>query len=129
MKIMHLISGGDVGGAKTHVLTLLEGLGKTEQVRLVCFVEGAFAQEAREMGIDTRVMPSRNMLQTVRTLQRMIYDEGFQVVHCHGSRANLIGTLLQGRINSPVVTTVHSDYRLDYLGRTFHRLTYGTNNT
>ena len=32
MKVMHLISGGDVGGAKTHVLSLLHGLGKMEQV-------------------------------------------------------------------------------------------------
>ena len=40
MKIMHLISGGDVGGAKTHVLSLLQGLGRTETVRLVCFLEG-----------------------------------------------------------------------------------------
>ena len=37
MKVITLISGGDIGGAKTHVLSLLHGLGKTEQVRLVCF--------------------------------------------------------------------------------------------
>jgi len=129
MKVIHLISGGDVGGAKTHVLTLLQGLGRTETVRLVCFMEGPFAQEAREMGIDTLVLTSKNLLATVRNLAEMIRGEGFQVVHCHGSRANLIGTLLQGRIHVPVVTTVHSDYRLDYLGRTFHRLTYGTINT
>ena len=52
MKIMHLISGGDVGGAKTHVLSLLQGLSRTEQVRLVCFLEGPFAREAREEGFD-----------------------------------------------------------------------------
>ena len=40
MKIMHIISGGDVGGAKTHVLSLLSGLSRTEKVRLVCFLEG-----------------------------------------------------------------------------------------
>ena len=50
MKILHLISGGDVGGAKTHVLSLLQGLGKTQTVRLACFMEGPFAQEARELG-------------------------------------------------------------------------------
>ena len=33
MKVITLISGGDIGGAKTHVLSLLHGLGKTEQVR------------------------------------------------------------------------------------------------
>ena len=29
MKLIHLISGGDVGGAKTHVLSLLQGLNPT----------------------------------------------------------------------------------------------------
>ena len=37
MKIIHLISGGDVGGAKTHVLSLLRGLGEAHQVLLVCW--------------------------------------------------------------------------------------------
>lgn len=129
MKIMHLISGGDVGGAKTHVLSLLQGLGRTETVRLVCFLEGPFAQDAREMGIDTRVMTQGNLFAVVNTLAHMIRDEGFEIVHCHGSRANLLGTLLRRKVSVPMVTTVHSDYRLDYLGRPFHRLTYGTINT
>ena len=129
MKIMHLISGGDVGGAKTHVLSLLQGLSRTETVRLVCFLEGPFAQEARDMGIDTLVMTQGNLLKVVAELARMIQTEGFQIVHCHGSRANLLGTLLKGKVHVPLVTTVHSDYRLDYLGRPFHRLTYGTINT
>ena len=38
MKIIHLISGGDVGGAKTHVLSLLQGLSRTHTVLLVCFI-------------------------------------------------------------------------------------------
>ena len=65
----------------------------------------------------------------VRTLAEMIRTEGFEIVHCHGSRANLLGTMLQQKVDVPMVTTVHSDYRLDYLGRPFHRLTYGTINT
>lgn len=129
MKIMHLISGGDFGGAKTHVLTLLQGLGRTETVRLVCFMEGQFAKEAREMGIDTLVMPAGHVISVVRRLTSMIRNENFQILHCHGSRANMMGTLLQGQVKIPVVTTVHSDYRLDYLGRSLHRLTYGTINT
>ena len=129
MKIIHLISGGDVGGAKTHVLSLLQGLGHTETVRLVCFLEGPFAQEAREMGIDTLVITQGNLFSVVNTLAEMIRVEGFEIVHCHGSRANLLGTLLRRKVDVPMVTTVHSDYRLDYLGRPLHRLTYGTINT
>ena len=129
MKIMHIISGGDVGGAKTHVLSLLSGLSRTEKVRLVCFLEGPFSQEARELGIDTVVLPARHLFKTVSALAKEIDGEGYQIVHCHGSRANLTGALLKKRICAPVVTTVHSDYRLDYLGRPFHRLTYGTINS
>ena len=128
MKIIHLISGGDVGGAKTHVLSLLQGLSQTHTVLLVCFMEGEFAREAREMGIQTRIIKSHNVLADCRTIAGLIRSEGFQVVHCHGSRANMMGALLRRKINVPVVTTVHSDYRLDYLGRPLHRLTFGTIN-
>ena len=55
MKIMHLISGGDVGGAKTHVLSLLHALNRTEYAHLVCFTEGRHRQQrsmvlARSLG-------------------------------------------------------------------------------
>ena len=112
MKIIHLISGGDVGGAKTHVLSLLEGLGRTQTVRLVCFTAGAFADDAKAMGIDTLVLDG-GVRSSIRALERMIQEERFDIVHCHGSRANMIGAILKRTINVPIVTTVHSDYRLD----------------
>ena len=37
MKVIHLISGGDSGGAKTHVLSLLRNLNETITAQLVCF--------------------------------------------------------------------------------------------
>ena len=128
MKIIHLISGGDVGGAKTHVLSLLQGLSRNHTVLLVCFMEGEFAQDARDMGINTQIIKSRNVLADCRTIADMVRKEGFQVIHCHGSRANMMGALIKHRVNVPVVTTVHSDNRLDYLGRPVHRMTYGTIN-
>ena len=96
MKIIHLISGGDVGGAKTHVLSLLEGLGRTQTVRLVCFTAGAFADDAKAMGIDTLVLDG-GVRSSIRALERMIQEERFDIVHCHGSRANMIGAILSGR--------------------------------
>ena len=103
MKIMHLISGGDVGGAKTHVLSLLCGLGKTQTVRLVCFTDGPFADDARKLGIDTLVMDC-GVPESVRRLSRMISAEGFEIVHCHGARANMMGAILRRKIRVPTVT-------------------------
>ena len=128
MKILHLISGGDVGGAKTHVLSLVQGLGRTQTARLVCFTEGQFAADARQMGIDTKVL-SCGVPRAIALLEKMIADEQFEIVHCHGSRANMMGAILRRKIRVPIVTTVHSDYRLDYLGSPLRRLSYGTINT
>ena len=129
MKVIHLISGGDSGGAKTHVLSLLQNLSRTIDVTMACFMEGPFAQEARELGIRTEVYPSRNVLGTLRRLSEKIKAEGYDLIHCHGARGNMMGAMLRRSTGLPVVTTVHSDYRLDYLGRPFSRLTYGTINT
>ena len=129
MKVIHLISGGDSGGAKTHVHTLLQNLTKAIDVTMVCFMEGPFAQEARELGIPTVVLEGKNLLRTYRTLKDMIVKEGYEIIHCHGARGNMMGALLKRATGLPVVTTVHSDYRLDYLGRPLARLFYGTTNT
>ena len=61
MKVIHLISGGDSGGAKTHVLSLLQNLNKTITAQLVCFRDGPFAEEARAMGIPTMICGGNNI--------------------------------------------------------------------
>ena len=128
MKVIHLISGGDSGGAKTHVLSLLQNLNKTITAQLVCFRDGPFAEEARQMGIPTMIFGGNNVFRTQRKLAAYIKEGGYELIHCHGSRANMIGAMLRRPTGLPVVTTVHSDYRLDYMGRPFSHLTFGTIN-
>lgn len=129
MKVIHLISGGDSGGAKTHVHSLLQNLCRTIDVTMVCFMEGPFSREAQELGIPTLVLPGRNIFRTYSALKKLILSGGYDLIHCHGARGNLMGALLRQPTGLPVVTTVHSDYRLDYLGRPLSRLTYGSINT
>ena len=129
MKVLHLISGGDTGGAKTHVHSLLAGLTPRIQVKMVCFTEGPFVEEARALGIDTQVFPGRNFFANLKQLTQMVRDEGFDLIHSHGSRGNMMAAFLAKKTGLPTVSTVHSDYRLDYLGRPLSRLTYGTINT
>lgn len=129
MKVLHLISGGDTGGAKTHVHSLLAGLTPRIQVKMVCFTEGPFVEEARALGIDTQVFPGRNFFVNLKKLTQMVRAEGFDIIHSHGSRGNMMAAFLSRKTGLPTVSTVHSDYRLDYLGRPLSRLTYGTINT
>ena len=68
VKVMHLISGGDSGGAKTHVHSLLSNLCRSIDVTLVCFMNGPFAEEAEKLGIPTVVMEG-NILSNLRRLK------------------------------------------------------------
>ena len=97
MKLIHLISGGDVGGAKTHVLSLLQGLNRTEDVHLICFMEGPFAEEARCLGIPTTVIEGSNPMAVRKRILAIIRHDDCQLLHCHGARANMIS----GRRASP----------------------------
>ena len=128
MKVIHLISGGDTGGAKTHVHSLLKGLNEHIQADMVCFTDGPFVEEARALGISVEVIAGSNPLSALKPLRKKILESGYDVIHCHGARGNMMGALLKKSTGLPVVTTVHSDPKLDYMGRFLPGLTYGTIN-
>lgn len=125
-KVLHLISGGDVGGAKTHVLTLVRELQKNINVKIICFMEGPFAEEARDMGIDIMVLPQQRRydLKVIDTLIDIIKDQGFDIIHSHGARANFITRFIRSKLTIPCVTTIHSDFMLDFKGNLYKHLIY-----
>ncbi len=96
---------------------------------MVCFTEGPFVEEARALGIDARVLSGRNFFKNLNILVRMVRDEGYDILHSHGSRGNMMAVFLSSKTGLPTVSTVHSDYKLDYLGRPLSRLVYGTINS
>lgn len=116
MKVLHLISGGDTGGAKTHIINLLCGLKDKVDVKLVCFIKGPFADDLKKHGIDVHVIEqkSRFDFSVVNKLKDLIESENFEIVHSHGARANLISYFLKKKVNAKFITTVHSDYLLDF---------------
>ncbi len=128
VKVIHLISGGDTGGAKTHIHSLLSGICRNIDVTLVCFMQGDFADEAGKLGIPTIVMEG-SLPSVIKRLRTMIRDGGYDIIHSHGARGNFIASILKRRCGLPIVTTVHSDPRLDYLGRPAAAAVYGTLNS
>ncbi len=127
MKVIHLISGGDTGGAKTHIHYLLSGLSKQIDVTLVCFMKGEFSEGAEALGIPTVVLEG-SIPSVLKQLKSMIREGHYELIHSHGARGNFIASLLKGPCGLPMVTTVHSDPKLDYLGRPAAALVYGTLN-
>lgn len=54
-------------------------------------------------------------LPNLAALKKLIRAGEYDLVHCHGSMANVMGAMLKASVHVPVISTVHSDYRLDYL--------------
>ena len=129
MKIMHMMGGGDVGGAKTHIMTLIQALCQKNEVRLISFRDGPFPQEAKEKGLDVVVIAGFNPVASAAAVKKQIADFQPDIIHCHGAKANLIGALVRRSVRIPVLTTVHSDYRYDYLGNPLKQYTFGLINT
>lgn len=126
MKVLHLISGGDTGGAKTHIISLIKSLNKLIDAKIICFIEDTFYEEAKANKIDIEVFEQKNRadMAVITRLANEISNEGYDIVHCHGARANFIGMFLKNRIKVPLLTTMHSDYKLDFKDNVYKRLVF-----
>ncbi len=124
--MLHIISGGDSGGAKTHVFALLDALKKYIDVKVVCLIPGVFYQEILERDVETVLLEQKTRfdLSVLNQLTELIKKDGYDIIHVHGARANFIATAIKGRIRIPVVTTVHSDYMLDFTETLYKKVVY-----
>jgi glycosyltransferase involved in cell wall biosynthesis len=126
MKVLHVISGGDTGGAKTSVINLLKALKEIVTVKLVCFIEAEFAEAARENGIDVVILEQSSRLDfsVVSKLTDMIVEDGYDIVNCHGARANYICSKMSHKIKVPFITTIHSDYLHDFDNNIYKKIIF-----
>ncbi len=125
MKVLHIIGGGDVGGAKVHVLSLVKELTSYIDVTLLSLRPGAFADEARELGINVEIIKSSNVILDIKKAINYVNDNQFDIVHSHGSKANIFAYAIKKACKVTVVTTMHSDYKLDYMQSFSKRITIG----
>ncbi|WP_308534317.1 glycosyltransferase family 4 protein [uncultured Peptoniphilus sp.] len=126
IKVLHLISGGDTGGAKTHIFSLMKGLKGLVDARIICFIKDSFYEEAVEKGFSIKVFPQkkRSDMSVVKKLRDEIKKENFSIIHAHGARANFICMFLKKYVDIPFVTTVHSDYKLDFKDNFYKNLIF-----
>lgn len=68
-------------------------------------------------------------MSVVHKLVEEIKKEDYDIIHCHGARANFVGMFLKRKIHVPLITTIHSDYKLDFKDNFYKRLVFTTLNT
>jgi len=118
IKVLHIIGGGEFGGAEQHLLTLMKHMDRSEfALHVACLFAEPLAPLVRNIGIPVRVFPMKRKinLKPVGDIASLIKLEGFHIVHTHGVRANLIGRLAAKLAGARhIVTTVHSVLAFDY---------------
>lgn len=127
-KILHIIGGGEIGGAEQHVLALLQGLDQSRfRPYLACLIDGPFAVLAQENKIPTQTFPMRSPLDLspLPGLVRWARQNRIDIFHTHGSRGNLLGRLGAKFLGIPCLTTVHSSLAHDYLSPWAARMALG----
>ncbi len=128
MKVLHIIGGGDVGGAKAHVLSLVRELGFNIEVKLISLRPGPFADDARAMGIDVEIVRSHNIFADIRKVLQIVRSGKYDIIHSHGAKANMFAAIIKRRAKVVSITTIHSDYRLDYMRSIWKRFSFGVIN-
>ena len=120
MKILHLNAGNETGGGMFHILSLLKELDKAN-VYLGVFEEGLMYKKAKEDGIQTELFIQKNRLDLsiVKQIIRFVRLNDIEIIHTHGPRANVIGSIVRSFVKCKWVVTVHSDPKNDFLGKGF----------
>lgn len=121
LRVLHVIGGGEFGGAERHILNLAGAIDPQRvELTVCCLFEAPFFQVAREAGLPAVAVPMRRKadIASLKRLRTYIVENKFDIVHTHGVRANLVGRIAARGVPGvrAVVTTVHSQITLDYPG-------------
>jgi glycosyltransferase involved in cell wall biosynthesis len=106
IRILHLITGIDIGGAETLLLSSLSRLQKEERYDIsVCYLkgEGTLKSEFIMKGIKVIDLSNYIFLKKVLKLFFLLKTEKYSIVHTHLIQATLLGRIISRAAGIPVV--------------------------
>jgi glycosyltransferase involved in cell wall biosynthesis len=117
LRVLHVIGGGEFGGAEQHILNLLSSFPPDAvEAAVVCFYDSVFAAQLRKAGISVITLHQygRFDLRLLQALRKTFAAFQPDIIHTHGVKANFFSRLAARGMVSSLVTTVHSHLRYDY---------------
>ncbi|MDA8194160.1 MAG: glycosyltransferase family 4 protein [Thermaerobacter sp.] len=114
MRILELITGGEPGGAQRHLVALTQYLAAAGEEMTV--VHGGGSWVASRLAGCARIVRLPDLVRAVRPgkdwraarqLRRMLLGDPPDLIHCHSSKAGVVGRWVAGRLGIPAVYTAH----------------------
>ncbi|MEG0773181.1 glycosyltransferase [Clostridium sp.] len=112
IKILHIIAGDDNGGAGNHVLNICNRENKFFFNEIAFLGKGILYEKATNVDIKSTVFRKTTKN---HPLIDYINKSSCNLAVFHGARTSLIHLIYMNKINKKTVTTVHSDFRYDFL--------------
>jgi glycosyltransferase involved in cell wall biosynthesis len=115
MRVVHVITKGDVGGAQTHVAELVTTqIAAGLELTVIAGSDGPALQRCREAGASTGVVPSLGAARSrpwerraLRDLRAAIDEARPDIVHAHSSNAGLLARVACRQSGHVCVYTAH----------------------
>ncbi|MHC0037555.1 glycosyltransferase family 4 protein [Pseudoneobacillus sp. C159] len=115
MKILYVITGADIGGAQKHVMDLVSWFQKNgAKLEVVTGEEGPLVDWLILRGIPVKIIPIPRSIQPMKDwkafwqLRQHLRRNPFNIVHCHSSKAGIIGRLAAFVCRVPkIIFTAH----------------------
>ncbi len=121
IRVLHLLNGEHFSGVESVVVGLVRKHDPTSVTPfIVCLIDGALRQQARDLCLPVRVLPMRGRLDLVPawSLASYVRRNGIDLIHAHTLRANLVGSLAARLAGVPILVSIHSPARHE----TTHRI-------
>ena len=128
IKVIHIIGGGEYGGAEEHILQLITHMPQHKvHVKVITFYDAKFSQTLKEKGIDVFVLDQYNRFdfRIFSGLKSIFEQERPDIIHTHGVKANFFGRIAAKQSGiGKLITTVHSLLKYDYPNPIAYFITY-----
>ena len=100
MKILYVITGGDIGGAQRHVYYMAKWfLAKGHEVQVVVGENGPFVELLTRANVGVTIIPIpreiklRQDLKAILKVYHFLKNEKFDIIHSHSSKAGIIARI------------------------------------
>lgn len=115
LNVLFIITKSEIGGAQTHLMEVVRYMHRAgHDVSVITGTTGWLTNELSAISIDYEILPDLvreiNLAKDIKTINyicRILENKHPDIIHCHSSKAGIVGRIAGAIKNVPAVFTAH----------------------